>query len=83
MTARQLRLLRVLLLQDITDAVKKLDIALLRVGLDGRDESVRHGAGGLVGNGSIGTARCQLWHAQGLVVGARLTKFGRPCCQTT
>ena len=54
MTARQLRLLRVLGLEDIANAVEKLDVALLRVLLDSRDESPRHGSGGLSVNCCVG-----------------------------
>lgn len=47
MTARKLRLLRVLGLQDITNTVEKLNVALLRILLDSRDEGPRHGSGSL------------------------------------
>lgn len=42
--AAQLRLLRVLALQLITDAVEQLHVALLRILLEGSDEGPRHGA---------------------------------------
>lgn len=53
MAARQLRLLGILGLEDVADAVEELDVALLGVRLDRRDEGPRHGAGGLGVDGSI------------------------------
>lgn len=50
MTATQLRLLRVLALQLVPDAVQQLHIALLRILLQSGDESPRHGARGLSSN---------------------------------
>lgn len=47
MTAAKLRLLRVLGLELFTDAVEQLNVALLRVLLEGGDESPGHGSGGL------------------------------------
>lgn len=44
MRAAQLRLLVVLALQLVADAVQQLYVALLRVLLERRDEGVRHGA---------------------------------------
>ena len=55
MTARQLRLLGVLLLQDVADAVQQLHIALLGILLQGLDEGVGHGARRLRGDGGVGT----------------------------
>lgn len=55
MTAGQLRLLGVLGLEDLTDAIEQLDVALLRVLSQGRDEGPRHGTGGLRSNGGIGS----------------------------
>lgn len=50
MTAAKLRLLRILARELVTDAVEQLHVALLRVLLEGRDESPGHGARGLAGN---------------------------------
>lgn len=47
MAAAQLRLLGILPLQFLPDAVQQLHVALLRVLLQRRDESPRHGARGL------------------------------------
>lgn len=57
MTTRQLWLLGVLLLENVTNAVEKLDVTLLRIRLEGGDEGVGHGASSLAGDGSIGTAK--------------------------
>lgn len=54
MTAGELRLLRVLSLEHVADAVEQLHVALLGVRLDGRDESPGHGACGLGRNGGVG-----------------------------
>ena len=54
MTARQLRLLGVLGLEDLPDAVEQLHVALLGVLLQGGDESPRHGTGSLRSNRGIG-----------------------------
>ena len=54
--ARQLRLLGILGLKHITDAVEQLDIALLGVRLESRDESPGHGTRGLGCDSCIGTA---------------------------
>jgi len=56
MTARQLRLLGILGLKHITDAVEQLDIALLGVRLESRDESPGHGTRGLGRDSCVGTA---------------------------
>ena len=50
MAAAQLRLLGVLALELLTDAVEQLDVALLRVLLEGGDEGPGHGARGLAGD---------------------------------
>lgn len=55
MGARKLRLLRILGLQDVTNAVEELDVTLVGVLLNGRDERPRHGTGGLCVDGSVGT----------------------------
>ena len=47
MTTRQLRLLGIPGLQLIANAVEQLDVALLRILLEGGDEGPGHGAGGL------------------------------------
>jgi hypothetical protein len=55
-TAAQLRLLVVLALELVANAVEKLHVALLRVLLQGRNEGVRHctsGCSGDVGVGSV------------------------------
>lgn len=61
MAAAQLRLLRVLRLELVTDAVQKLDVALLRVLLQSRNESPRHSSGSLPGNVRVlpGSHICQ------------------------
>lgn len=55
MATRELGLLGVAGLQLVADAVEQLDVALLRVLLEGRDEGPGHGAGGLRGDGCVGT----------------------------
>lgn len=60
MTAAQLRLLRILRRQLVTNAVEQLDIALLWVLLHSRYEGPRHGSCGLCGDSSVGSVRwCQ------------------------
>lgn len=54
MTAGQLRQLAVVFGQNVSDAVEKLDIALLRVVPQAGDKSVRHGTRGAVGDSGIG-----------------------------
>lgn len=54
MTTRELGFLGILGLEDVADAVEKLDVALLRVLLDGRDEGPGHGARGLRRDGGVG-----------------------------
>jgi hypothetical protein len=54
MTAAQLWLLAVLALELVANAVQQLDIALIRVLLQARQESIGHGTRSLVGNRSIG-----------------------------
>ena len=54
MTARKLWLLSILRLENITDAVEQLDIALLGVCLDSRNECPGHGTSGLGVDGSVG-----------------------------
>jgi len=53
MTRGQLRQLRVVLLEQVPDVIEKLDVALLGILLHRRNESPRHGAGGLGANGRI------------------------------
>lgn len=60
MTARQLWLLRILVLEDIADAIEELHVALLGILLDGLDEGVRHGTRGLGGDGGIGAVKKEL-----------------------
>lgn len=55
MTAAQLRLLLVLALQLITDAVQQLDVALIGVLAQRCDESPRHGPCSFAANRCIGT----------------------------
>jgi hypothetical protein len=55
--ARQLRLLRVLLGQLVTNAVEELDVALLRVLLQSADKGPGHGSSGLGSNGCVGTMK--------------------------
>lgn len=55
--AAQLRLLVVLAFQLITNRIEQLDVALLRILLERRNESIRHGTSRLtadVGVGSVG-----------------------------
>lgn len=54
-TAGELRLLRILSLQHVADAVEQLHVALLGVRLDGRDEGPGHGTRGLGCNGRVGS----------------------------
>ena len=54
MTARKLRLLRVLLFENVADAVEELDVTLLGILLQGGDEGVGHGAGRLCVDGGVG-----------------------------
>lgn len=54
MAARELRLLRILGLEDVTDAIEQLDVALLPVLLERRDEGPRHGTRGLRCDGGVG-----------------------------
>ena len=56
MTATQLRFLRVLGLELIADGIEQLHVALLRVFLQGGDESPGHGACGLAGDTCVGSA---------------------------
>lgn len=55
MAARELRPLGVFAGELVADAVEELDVALLRVLLQGGDEGPGHGAGCLGGNGCIGS----------------------------
>lgn len=55
MTAAELRLLRVLALQHIANAVQELQIRLVGVLLDGRDERPRHGTRRLRSNSRVRT----------------------------
>jgi hypothetical protein len=59
MTAAQLRLLLILALELITNAVEELDVALVGVLAESRDERPGHGARGLAGNRCVGAACCQ------------------------
>lgn len=52
-TAAQLRFLRILGRQLVTNAVEQLHVALLRVLLERGDERPGHGAGGLTADGSV------------------------------
>ena len=54
MTATQLRLLAILALKLIANAVQKLHVALIGVLLQAGQESPGHGARSLIGNRSIG-----------------------------
>lgn len=54
-TARELGLLGVLLHENISDVVQQLNIGLVGIGLESRDECIGHGTGSLVGNGGVGT----------------------------
>jgi len=56
-TARQLRLLRVVRLEQVTNAVQQLQVTLLGVGIERCNERPRHGTRGLRGNRGIGTAK--------------------------
>ena len=53
MTTRQLRFLRILVHQDISDTVEQLDIALLRIVPQSCDESPGHGTGGLTSHSGV------------------------------
>lgn len=55
MTAAELRLLRILALQLITNAVKQLDVALLRVLLQRGDKCPAHSTSSLATYGRVGT----------------------------
>ena len=55
MATGELRLLGISRLQFVADAVEQLDVALLRVLLERRDEGPRHGARGLRSDRSVGT----------------------------
>ena len=88
MATRQLGLLGVAGLQLVADAVEQLDIALLRVLLEGGDEGPGHGARRLGGDGYVGSGEGvseelqQLRNGPGENKRAR-TKSGRPCSQKT
>lgn len=84
MTARQLRLLGVLGLENVADTVEKFNVALLGVGLERRNEGPRHGTSSLSIDGGISpeivsTKKKTYIHT---LLG-RLTKFGHLCCPTT
>lgn len=55
MAARELGPLAVFAGELVTDAVEELDVALLRVLLEGGDEGPRHGTGCLGSNGCVGS----------------------------
>ena len=57
MAAAKLWLLRILCSKLVSNVVKQLNVALLRVLLKGVDEGPRHGAGGLCCDGGIGPRR--------------------------
>jgi hypothetical protein len=57
MAARQLRFLGVLCLQHVTDAVQQLDVALMWVLLQSRDERPGHGARGFGSDGRVGATQ--------------------------
>lgn len=54
MTAGELRLLRILSLEHVADAVEQLHVALLGVRLNGGDEGPGHGTRGLGRDGRVG-----------------------------
>lgn len=57
----ELRLLCVFCSQFVSDAVEQLNVALLRVLLESRNERPRHGASGLRSDSSVGPGKyCQL-----------------------
>lgn len=60
MAARQLGLLVVVLLQNITNAVQELHVALFVVLLKSRDKRIRHGACSLCIDGGIGAGNGEL-----------------------
>jgi hypothetical protein len=68
--ARELWFLRISRGQFVADAVQKSDVALLRVLLEGGDESPRHGARGLRSNGGVRSVMTQVKsaHASSSVV---------------
>jgi hypothetical protein len=55
MTAAQLRLLLILALELFANAVEQLDVALIRVLAQTRDEGPGHGARGFAANRRVGT----------------------------
>lgn len=55
MAARQLGLLSILGLENLSDTVEQLDIALSRIGFQGGNESPGHGASGFSSDKGIGT----------------------------
>ena len=57
--AAQLRLLRVLAVQLVTNAVQQLHVALLRLLLERVDEGVRQSASCLAGNLSVGSVEAE------------------------
>jgi hypothetical protein len=59
MAAAQLRLLLVLALELVTNAVEQLDVALVGVLAERRDEGPRHGARSFATNRCVGPAYCQ------------------------
>src|SRR3569833_1199338 len=89
MTARQLRLLSVLCLQDVANAVEQLDVALLRILLERGDEGPGHGTRRLGRNGGIGATTTDrvLVFSAGRTPHEKpvpaLTKSGHPCSPTT
>lgn len=56
MAAAQLRLLLVLALELVSDAVEQLHVALVRVLLETGNEGPGHGARGFAADGSVGPA---------------------------
>lgn len=80
--ARQLWLLSVLGRQDLTNAVEKLYIGLLRILLESRNKRPRHGTSGRSIDGGISTV---LSHVSPRLfwLSRKLTKFGHPCFLTT
>ena len=96
MTAGKLRLLRVLLLEDVANAVEELDVTLLGVSLQGGDKGMRHGSGCLGGDCGIRSTMiaivsCALTKIdegkskgkERRARGGGLTMSDHPCFQTT
>lgn len=61
MTAAQLRLLLVLALELVADAIEQLDVALVWVLAERGDEGPRHGAGSLTADTGISPNHLLVW----------------------